>query len=363
MLNRVLFLIEKYCDTDPKCGPTNAESMVVGAIRSTGLAGELKHFYYDVLAKSLGRERMTQVLLQDCDLFRPEAIVYTPMGGLLGLQVNPLDGWLPGSQEFLVELHRRGIVVYSHLWDTIGRDEETLQRNIAVSDFVGEVASNADRFGEDPRVLQVYSAVDPGAFQDRGLPRDIDVVFIGAVDPSGQRWPQRIRHLNYLRDSGVNVLVAGGQRQGRLSWEEYAGYLNRAKISLNFSLDPPTGTSQIKGRVFETMACGAMLLEDSGNQTCRFFEPGKDFVRFGSQEDLLNRVRYYLQHDGEREQIAHSGREKVSQVYNALNMWGYVFEKMGFGPPDWLAADPSYQTHKEVLDGLRKGNRGRLPPS
>jgi spore maturation protein CgeB len=329
MVDRVLFLMEKFCDADPKYGPTNAESMVVGAIATTGLVKETKRFYYDVLCKQFGRERMRQLLIEDCDLFQPELIVYTPMGGLLGIELNPIDGWVPGSAELLQELRQRGIKVYTHLWDTIGREEETRQRHIEFSDLCGDVASNADRF-KDPRMIQAWSAVDPTVFYDRGLPRDKDVSFIGSVDYEGKRWAQRISYINALRAAGINVVVRGGQRGDRISWEQYAELLCRSKISLNFSKNLPTPYCQIKGRVFETMACGAMLLEDDGDQTCRFFEPGRDFVIFVSPNDLLGKVQYYLAHEDERLRVARTGYKKVMNKYSAQEMWRGIFEQLGF---------------------------------
>lgn len=322
---KILVLCEKYCDADPAHGPTNAESMVVGAIKSTGIVQECKRFYYDTLCKQFGRVKMRELLLEDCDVFRPDIIVYTPMGGTLGLELNPIDGWVDGSKEFLQELRGRGTKVYTHLWDTIGREDETRQRHIEFSDLCGDVASNADRFN-DYRMIQVWSAVDSSVFYDRGVTRDIDVSFIGSVDPEGKRWPQRIVFINALRKAGINVVVRGGQRGDRISWEMYADLLCRSKISLNFSRNLPTPFSQIKGRVFESMACGAMLLEDDGDQTNRFFAPGVDFVMFnGDAGDLETKVRYYLGHEDERMTIAGAGLVRVATSYSAKVMWEKIF--------------------------------------
>ena len=76
------------------------------------------------------------------------------------------------------------------------------------------------------------------------------------------------------------------------------------------------------------MSCSAMLLEDNGDQTNRFFKPGEDFAVFSSQEDLLQKVRYYLTNESERKAIARSGWEKYWSVYNAEKMWGYIFQKV-----------------------------------
>lgn len=345
MVNRVLFLMEKFCDANPAMGPTNSESQLVGAIESTGLVREIKHFYFDVLHQRLGRERMAQLLLEDCQVFRPSLVIYTPIGGLLGFQLNP-------PNEVLNEI-RKEIKLYTCLWDTTGIEQEIKWRWVPFSDYTGIMDSAVieSRFGRDPRILQAYTAIDPRDFHNNNPQRDIDVCFVGGIDPA--RYPQRTQYINFLRGNGINVVAAGGQREGRLTWEEYSGFLNRSKISLSWSKNPHVGTSQLKGRVLETMACGAMLIEDDGDQTRRFFNEGKDFIIFSSAEDLVKKIRYYLKHDEEREAIARSGHEKVTNIYNARNLYGYLFEKMGFELPDVLHTNEEYLLHRQILDTIR----------
>lgn len=348
MIGKVLFVMEKYCDADPKCGPTNSESQLVGAIESTELVSETKHFYFDVLCQKLGKEKMGLLLIEDCKIFEPDLVIYTPIGGLLGYELNPTDGTLN-------EIRNRGMRLYTCLWDTEGREWETGTRWLPTADgvLVLDTVVRAQHYKNDPRIIQAYSAIDSRDFYNKGLERDIDVSFIGAVDLAGVRWPQRIQHINFLRSSGINIFVAGGQRQKRISWEEYSSLLNRSKISLNWALNPGTGTSQIKGRVFETMSCGAMLLEDDGIQTNEFFEPDEEFVTFHDQQDLLNKLHYYLAHDDERRAIAESGYEKATKIYNARNMWGHLFRKMGFKISDDLVADENFKKHEAIMEVLK----------
>lgn len=347
MIDRVLFLMEKYCDADVKCGPTNTESVLVGTVMSTGLAKEGKRFYLDTLCQQQGKERMSELLIEDLAIFKPNLVLYSTLGGPLGLQLNP-------TNEVLNEIRKRA-TLFTCLWDTVRAEEVIKQRWLPFTDFIGvwDSVITPQRFDCDPRVTQAYSAIDPRDFYDKKLERDIDVCFVGAIDPNGQRWPQRIRYINFLKQNGINVVVLGGQRQSRLSWYDYANILNRAKISLNWSIDPPSGTSQIKGRVFETMACGAMLMEDDGTETKRFFIPGAEFVIFDSPEDLLRKVCYYLDHEDERHLTARLGQEKVTNIYNARNMWGYIFEKMGFEIPERLAKDNNYLIHNKIMEGFQ----------
>ncbi|MDO9333535.1 MAG: hypothetical protein Q7T57_03310, partial [Dehalococcoidales bacterium] len=108
MIDRVLFLMEQYCDADPRCGPSGAEHQVVGAVRSTGLVKESKHFYFDQLSLKFGREAMGLLLLQNCALCWPDLIIYTPLGGALGERLNP-------SAEVMNTL--KTTKVFLNLWD------------------------------------------------------------------------------------------------------------------------------------------------------------------------------------------------------------------------------------------------------
>jgi spore maturation protein CgeB len=45
--------------------------------------------------------------------------------------------------------------------------------------------------------------------------------------------------------------------------------------------------------------------------------------------DLVNKVKYYLDHPEERIEIANRGCEKVTKNYNAEVFWKTVFKRVG----------------------------------
>ena len=352
MVNKLLIITEKFCDANPASGPTNSEIQLVGAIESTGLVREIKHFYYEVLAQKMGIEKMSELLLEDCAVFKPDLILYSAMGGLLGYQLNPTDA-------VLFEIRQRGIPIYTCLWDTEGREWETWERWLPPVDgvLIIDTIVREQYYKRDPRIIQAYSAIDPRYFFNQGLERDIDVCFVGRIDT------QRRQFINLLEANGIKVVAVGGQRANRLSWEEYANFINRSKIALSFTIVDimsrtidgqliPRRTSQLKGRVFETLSCGTMLMEDDGYQTKELFEPGTDYVMFHNESDLLYKIHYYLAHDEERQSIAQSGYEKVTGIYNARNMWSYIFEKIGFQLPREVIEDNSFLMHKKLINSL-----------
>lgn len=345
MINKVLFVVEKYCDGDIRYGPTTSESLVVGAIKSTGLVHQTKQFYFDILCHQLGRGRMSKLLLEQCAEFKPDLVIFTP----LFLPLEPPRDVIDRIANVL------GIKVYIQLFDFY-----TVRINswLPFGNYVGivcygiiDMVSSRLRYRGNPKVIQTYSAINPKDFYDENVKRDIDVSFVGSIDPEGIHWPLRSEYINFLRDNGINVVTCGGQKYNTISIEEYSNILNRSKISLNFCRRGD-GASQLKGRVFEAMACRSFVLEDDGSETKEFFEVGRDFVIFGDKKELLQKILYYLKHDREREEIAQSGYEKVTNLYNATNMWGYIFSKMGFELPNRLVDDKNYLLHQVKMESI-----------
>ncbi len=337
--------MEKYCDADPRCGPSGAEHQVVGAVRSTGLVKGSKHFYFDVLSQQVGKERMGELLLEECGVFAPDLIIYTPLGGALGERLNP-------THQIMHSIMGLGVKVFLNLWDApeSGLEQQWLPSATLLG--VDSLIQNYRRYKHLPNVIFMHSTVDPTVHYDRGLERDIAVSFVGSLDPGGQRWPLRAEYTGFLKTNGVNVVVAGGQRgSSRLPIEEYAAIMGRSRISLDFCRSTD-GRPTMHLRSFEVPACGALLMEDYSTLLGHLLEPGKDFLIFPGKEELLELAQYYLAHEDERREIAARGHEKVTRVFNALNMWGYVFERMGFDIPEGLARDSNYRLHKSVLEAL-----------
>ena len=126
--------------------------------------------------------------------------------------------------------------------------------------------------------------------------------------------------------SGIDVYQTGGQRECRLSVDEYARIYMRSKIALNFCYHPNL-IAQCKSRVFEATLCGAMLLEADNSETARRFEPMVDYVPFTDETDLVEKVRYYLAHESERMEIAARGHQKAKKMYTGDLFWKTVFRR------------------------------------
>jgi spore maturation protein CgeB len=64
-------------------------------------------------------------------------------------------------------------------------------------------------------------------------------------------------------------------------------------------------------RTFEAPACGAFVLHERTQSHLEIFKEGHQAAFFESTEELVDKVRYYLAHDRERERIQQSGHQRT----------------------------------------------------
>ncbi len=94
------------------------------------------------------------------------------------------------------------------------------------------------------------------------------------------------------------------------SYEEMARIYCTSKIVVNVGRDDyPVDVSL---RFAEAMAAGALFITRLPSEIGQLgFEDGVHFVGVRSEAEILESVRYYLDHEAERRKIAEAGREKV----------------------------------------------------
>lgn len=160
-------------------------------------------------------------------------------------------------------------------------------------------------------------------------PRDIPVSFFGRVGKYGSNV------LNYMLNHGIPVLN-GGNYNGNQNWnfieyESLRKFLGRSKIGLSFpQCRYIEGRTQIKGRVFETILNGALLVEPVSDQTNLFFEPGKEFITYSTPEEAVEKINYYLKNDRERLEITRKAASKIER-YSLKEWWRTLLSKIPFG--------------------------------
>ena len=51
-------------------------------------------------------------------------------------------------------------------------------------------------------------------------------------------------------------------------------------------------------------------------------------MSFDSEDDLVDKIKYFLEHEDERLEIAARGELKARQYYNHTEFWGKVINKL-----------------------------------
>lgn len=79
-----------------------------------------------------------------------------------------------------------------------------------------------------------------------------------------KNYPMRQKHVDALKKMGVKIIERDDAKR---SYQDYVADLCSARAVVNFCADRKTGKPQMKGRVFETLTAGAVLLEECNANT------------------------------------------------------------------------------------------------
>lgn len=319
MKKKLLFVTEHYCDGKPELGVTNSYHNLFGSFKHTfDIAAEWNFniiHYDDFTLKGLHIDNFAQKIY---DTTKPDVMICT----LLGTErCNP-------TEKFFEVFKQAGCKIV-FLWPDFGRDW-TIRSATRFDRFIDlNVAIAGERNGNYPKTLWSWTPEDPAYFYYDGQEKDIDVLFLGTIHS-----PERAEYLKFLEQelksgAGVelNIHIGGGQRQEKLSHEQYAELTRRAKIVINFPFSV-AGNDQLKGRVFEATACKCLLMERKNKLTSEYFTPNVEYIEYINKEDLLHRIKTFLENPKEREQISQAGLTRYIQNWSHNKFWESVFKEL-----------------------------------
>lgn len=174
----------------------------------------------------------------------------------------------------------------------------------AVEDYKKEGISN---------VIFMPHAVEPNAYPRIPSIKKYDICFIGHIST-----PNRIEFLDRAFKEFPNFWY--GQRRFEEAAEKYC----QSKIVLNHSIK-----DDINMRTFEVMATGSFLLTTDIPTLHDLFTDGVHCVMYKNYDDMVDKAKYYLEHDEERERIAKAGMEETLSKHTFKNRVTQVLEATG----------------------------------
>lgn len=184
----------------------------------------------------------------------------------------------------------------------------------------------------------------------------------------GKKYGKRGYNIEVLKDAGIPVDAFGANwEKGRVDHQRMLEVFSYSKINLNFSETYFYGLKSkaklfiklfiakelgkykfvghhfadnwramkstqkrcIKGRTFEVPACkGFLMTEQADDAIEEYYIPGKEIVVFKDLPDLVDKCKYYLSHEEERQAIAKAGFERTMKEHTYMQRFKEIFKAL-----------------------------------
>ena len=176
-------------------------------------------------------------------------------------------------------------------------------------DLVFAITLNAWRLLRENEVCDKIGmlpfSVDCSKYKSLGTSRKNQI--LASFTTRSDIYPNRLKVQKAARSTGYPVITK------RIVHEKLIRAINKSKITL-------TSNNIFKSfsmRYTETMACGGFLLADEPEDMGYLgYEMNKHFVIYEGINDLKEKIKFYMNHDSERERIAKQGMDFVRERHS-----------------------------------------------
>lgn len=248
-----------------------------------------------------------------------------------------VDNLNPYHPEFLRKLHVYKIrrttdgpsiaydrdIPYYHAFDMIFYHCPAYSKDLNMSEKLDYCGVNDKHFWPLAAFEKMYDPLksEKDLFaQDRG----VDIAFVGGLYPSKMELIASVKkkfgsdfHLHGLtgwkRNLYFNVKYKFPGWISPLKFIDYVPLYQKTKIGINTHL----GGKYLLGnyRLFDLPANGVMQISDGDEYLNEFFKVGEEIESYNSQDELIDKIEYYLKDDTAREKIARAGYRRVLKDY------------------------------------------------
>lgn len=274
----------------------------------------LMSMYRDVTAL-IRREAVAAIIVDNCFPYHPEFLRTLPVYKVLRTTDGPLTAY---DRDF----------AYVHAYNHIFYHSPAYSRDLGMAEKLRYVGAKKATF----MPLGSFDALcDPDKTEEDILShdRDIDVVFVGALHVNKMPLLAAIkkafgRRMKFHGIASIKKNAYFNLKYGFPGWvtslpfSSYVSLYQRAKIGINVH---NRGDYTVGGyRLFDLPANGAMQISDGGGFLSEFFSVGQEVESYRDADELVEKIKYYLVHDREREQIARNGFSRVQRDYKIAKL-------------------------------------------
>jgi len=165
-----------------------------------------------------------------------------------------------------------------------------------------------------------------------------DCTFVGQKHgqmPNGKFLRSEI--IDAMMAAGIKIDLFGNYWDGYQNWHGYKNDFKdiievfaTSKVNLNLSNPWHHGTMpQIKGRHFEIPQSRGFQISTPADDLESYFKPGQEIVIVESLTDLIEKTKYYIEHDTERNLIAAGGVLRMVNEHQWHNRFEHIFKEVG----------------------------------
>ena len=267
------------------------------------------------------------------------------------------------SDEFFVNLRHAGVrsvafhpddepeiwygknILYDHRYDLIASHSLEGTKRRAKDGFDWKVlylpwGYNPRLFSPEPREEKRYDVVfigknktyehDDAFYREDGRNRDEALSLLAQVCEE-RGWVFRLFGFGWDRHPTLHAYAGG-----LLSNDEMVRVYRQTRIVFNpaWSSDDRHRIPQTKLRHFEVPGCGAFQLTNFNPELAELLVPGEEVAFYESDEDLVEKVAYFLCNDDAREEIARRGHQRVLSEHTLDHRLVTLFAEMAkYWPP------------------------------
>ncbi|MEI8247277.1 MAG: glycosyltransferase [Lentisphaerota bacterium] len=274
----------------------------------------LKRMYEDI-ERRITETGADALLVDTCPPYHPDFLRKLNIYKVLRINDGPMSAY---DRDF----------AYLHAYDHVLYHSPAYSRDMGIEEKLQYCGARRTSFWP----LGSFDAIcDPLKTEDDTLstPRDIDVVFIGALHVNKMPLIAAVKKalgrrmlLHGLTSLKKNVYFNLKYKFPGwitpLPFNQYVPLYQRAKIGINVHNrgDFTVGSY----RMFDLPANGVMQICDGGPYLETFFAVGKEVVSYRGSDELIDKLQYYLTHDEERKQIAINGFRRVQKNYKIAGL-------------------------------------------
>jgi len=349
---KILYAAIKYDYGDPERGFGFEHYNFYDSLKKMNNgANVIVYFPFDEIALKLGRDRMNQLLLETALREKPDLCFFCLFGEEL-------------KKEIIKEITKKsGAITLNWFTDDHWRFDNFSKYWAFCFNWIATTDSNApEKYLKTgyKNAIKTQWACNHFLYKPFSSEKKYDASFVG--QPHGNR--KKI--INRIRKSGININCRGrGWENGRISQEEMIKIFSQSKINLNLTkgsgvsfiksiariflkknnksikIENPflwvdnlksllgKNREQIKGRNFEIPGCGGFLITGKADNLQDYYISGKEIVIYKDEQDLIKKIKYYLEHSKEREIIAGAGLERTLRDHTYEKRFNNIFKIIG----------------------------------